>query len=84
MEPEKQTTVVSPNLIKEWLVLLGIVGGVIMWFATMYTIPPRVVQLETTVSALQKQIDRNDVKTNIILDDVKEIKGFLLQRHGKE
>ncbi|MBP3513295.1 MAG: hypothetical protein J6J74_02225 [Elusimicrobiaceae bacterium] len=72
----------NPGRIKEWLVLLGIVGGVIMWFATMYGLPPRVDKLETTVSTMQKQIDRNDVKTDIILDDVKEIKSFLLTRHG--
>ncbi|MDD6153607.1 MAG: hypothetical protein Q4P84_03730 [Elusimicrobiales bacterium] len=72
----------NPGRIKEWLVLLGIVGGVIMWFATMYGLPPRVDKLETTVGTMQKQIDRNDVKTDIILDDVKEIKSFLLTRHG--
>ncbi|MGN0016771.1 MAG: hypothetical protein ACI37O_05485 [Candidatus Avelusimicrobium sp.] len=74
----------NPGRIKEWLVLLGIVGGVIMWFATMYGLPPRVDKLETTVGTMQKQIDRNDVKTDIILDDVKEIKSFLLTRHGGE
>lgn len=72
----------NPGKIKEWLVLLGIVGGVIMWFATMYGLPPRVDKLETTVGTMQKQIDRNDVKINIILDDVKTIKSFLLTRHG--
>lgn len=74
----------NPTKAKEWLVLAGIVGGVIMWFATMYGLPPRVEKLETTVSSMQKQIDRNDVKTDIILEDVKTIKSFLLTRHGGE
>ena len=81
---ENKKNAVSPSTIKEWLVLAGIVGGVIMWFATMYGLPPRVEKLETTVSDMQKQIDRNDVKINIILDDVKTIKSFLLTRHGGE
>ena len=29
----------DPAKAKEWLVLAGIVGGVIMWFATMYGLP---------------------------------------------
>lgn len=70
--------------IKEWLVLGGIVGGVVMWFATMYGLPPRVEKLELTTQEMQKQIDKNDVKTDMILNSVKTIEHFLLYRHGGE
>lgn len=74
----------DPAKVKEWLVLAGIVGGVIMWFATMYGLPPRVDKLETKVVEHEMRLNRNEVKLDIILDDVKTIKGFILHRHGGE
>ncbi len=72
----------SPGKIKEWLVLAGLVGGVITWFATMYGLTPRVDKLERTVAEHEKRLTESGVKIDIILDDVKTIKGFILQRHG--
>lgn len=74
----------NPGKIREWLVLAGMVGGVIMWFATMYGLPPRVDKLERTVAEHEKRLTESGVKIDIILDDVKTIKGFILQRHGGE
>lgn len=74
----------NPHKVKEWLVLAGIVGGVIMWFATMYGLPPRVDKLEEKVAAHDRVLTESGVKIDIVLDDVKTIKGFILQRHGEE
>ena len=75
---------VSPAAIKEWLVLAGLVGGVVLWCATMYGLPPRVDKLEQTVAEHERRLTESGVKIDIILDDVKTIKGFILQRHGGE
>lgn len=74
----------SPGKVKEWLVLAGLVGGVIMWFATMYGLPPRVDNLEKKVSEHENRLSRSDIKLDMIMDDVKTIKSFLLTRHGGE
>lgn len=74
----------NPNQVKEWFVLAGLLGGVIMWFATMYGLPPRVDRLEEKVSAHEHILTESGVKIDIMLDDVKTIKGFILQRHGGE
>lgn len=74
---------INPSKIRDWLVLLGIASAAILWFTTMYGLPPRVEKLETRFSNLEKQIDRNDVKTDIILDDVKTLKSYILSIHGK-
>ena len=72
----------NPSKAKEWLVLSGIIGGVIMWFATMYGLPPRVDKLERTIAEHERKMTETGVKVDIILDDVKTIKGFILQRHN--
>lgn len=75
---------ISPGAVKEWLVLLGILGGVIVWGVTMHGLPPRVDKLEQTVAEHERRLTESGVKIDIILDDVKTIKGFILQRHGGE
>ena len=72
----------DPAKAKEWLVLAGIVGGVIMWFATMYGLPPRVEKLEATVKEHERKLTESGVKIDIILDDVKTIKTHILTIHG--
>ncbi len=69
----------NPTKVKEWLVLAGIVGGVVMWFATMYGLPPRVDRLEEKVSEHEGRLARSDVKLDMIADDVKSIKVMLLR-----
>ncbi|MGN0024947.1 MAG: hypothetical protein ACI351_05890 [Candidatus Avelusimicrobium sp.] len=72
----------DPAKAKEWLVLAGIVGGVIMWFATMYGLPPRVDRLEEKVASHERILTEYGVKIDIVLDDVKTIKSLLLNRQG--
>lgn len=74
----------NPTRVKEWLVLAGIVGGIVLWCVTMYGLPPRVDKLERTVAEHERRLAESVVKIDIILDDVKTIKGFILQRHGGE
>lgn len=76
--------VVSPGAVKEWLVLAGLLGGIVLWCVTMYGLPPRVDKLERTVAEHERRLTESGVKIDIILDDVKTIKGFILQRHGGE
>ena len=64
----------TPKIIRDWLVLLGMIGGVIMWFSTMYGLPPRVSKLEEQVSNHESSLTENRVKIDIILGDVKDIK----------
>lgn len=75
---------ISPSALKEWLVLAGLLGGVVLWCVTMYGLPPRVDKLERTVAEHERRLTESGVKIDIILDDVKTIKGFILQRHGGE
>lgn len=72
----------NPTKAKEWLVLAGIVVGVIMWFATMYGLPPRVDRLEEKVDSHERILTEYGVKIDIVLDDVKTIKSLLLNRQG--
>lgn len=64
----------APKIVKEWLLLLSLIGGVLMWFATMYGLPPRVSKLEEQVSNHERSLTENRVKIDIILGDVKDIK----------
>ncbi len=79
---EEPGRTVNPTAIKEWLVVAGLVGGIVLWCVTMYGLPPRVEKLEKTVAEHERRLTESGVKIDIILDDVKTIKGFILQRHG--
>lgn len=68
----------NPGKVKEWLVLAGLAGGAVMWFVTMYGLPPRVDNLEKKVSEHEGRLARSDVKLDMIADDVKSIKVMLL------
>ena len=78
--------------------LIGIIGGIVFavtfFVYEMQGLPPRVSKLEQDLPAtreqlrsemneLKSQVDRSDAKTDIILDDVKIIKG-LLMKEGKK
>lgn len=70
--------------IQAWVYVLAAIGAIAFWVVTMNGIPPRVTKLEVQVREHEKRLNQNEVKLDIILDDVKTIKGFILHRHGGE
>lgn len=69
--------------LKELVYLVSVGLAVGFWFFTIYGLPPRVDKLEKTVEKHEQRLTESSVKIDIILDDVKTIKGFMLQRHGE-
>ena len=74
----------SAENLKNWLWLAGAVGAAAFWCVTMYGLPPRVDKLEQKVARHEHILTESGVKIDIMLDDIKTIKGFILQRHGGE
>ena len=72
----------NPDTVKGWVWLAGVIGAVAFWCFTIYGLPPRVDKLERMVAEHERKMTETDVKVDIILDDVKTIKGFILQRHN--
>lgn len=72
----------TPERIKAWLGLAGLVVAVLFWMFTMYGLPPRVEKLEATVKEHERKLTESGVKIDIILDDVKTIKTHILTIHG--
>lgn len=70
--------------VQSWLYVAAATGAIVFWLVTMYGLPPRVDKLETKVAEHEMRLNQNEVKLDIILDDVKTIKGFILHRHGGE
>lgn len=68
--------------IKNWMYIFGVLGAVAFWCVTIYGLPPRVARLERKVQEHEHRLTESSVKIDIILDDVKTIKNFILQRHG--
>ena len=65
--------------------MLAIVGAVTLFIYKMQDLPPRVDKLErdipairSEVNALKSELDKNGVKTDIILEDVKLIKTHII------
>ena len=71
----------NPDKVKGWVWLLD-GHGAAFWCFTIYGLPPRVDKLERTVAEHERKMTETGVKVDIILDDVKTIKGFILQRHN--
>lgn len=65
--------------LKITLTALGAAGAVLFWFFTMNGLPPRVDKLEEQLRVQEARLTRNDVKLDIVLDDVKTIKNILMQ-----
>ncbi len=65
--------------IQTWVYLLGAAGAVLFWGFTVYGLPPRVDKLEARVQLHEEQLNRQDVKMDIVIDDVKTIKSILMQ-----
>lgn len=55
-----------------------IISG-LFWIFTINSIPARVTSLEADVRDLKTQTISNDVKIDTILDDVKFLKGIMVQ-----
>lgn len=53
----------------------------IFWIFTMNGIPSRVSKLESDVEGIKVQLNKNDTKTDIILEDTKFIKQLIIQKH---
>lgn len=54
----------------------------IFWIFTMNGIPARVQKLEVDVEGIKVQLNKNDTKTDIILEDTKFIKQLIIQKHS--
>lgn len=63
----------SPLLTILSLMLMGL-----FWIFTINGLPKRVDRLEAAVKILEQKLERNDVKTDMILDTVKIIQAHLL------
>lgn len=72
------------NKVQSWVYVAAAAGAIVFWLVTMYGLPPRVDRLETKVAEHEMRLNQNEIKLDIILDDVKTIKGFILHRHGGE
>ena len=72
----------NTDKVKGWVWLAGVIGAAAFWCFTIYGLPPRVDKLERTVAEHERKMTETGVKVDIILDDVKTIKGFILQRHN--
>lgn len=81
------------EMIKFATIVFGIIGTVTFFIYKMQDLPPRVSKLEQDLPAtreqlkeeingLKSQIDKNSTKTDIILDDVKEIKILLMKKES--
>lgn len=68
------------DALKGWFWILGLLGTAAFWGFTIYGLPPRVDKLERTVAEHERKMTETGVKVDIILDDVKTIKGFILTR----
>ena len=72
--------------------LLVFIGAVAFFIYETKGLPPRVTKLEQDLPALRRELsseisdlkshmDKNDVKTDILLDDVKTIKMYILNHN---
>lgn len=67
----------SPLITVLTLICMGL-----FWLFTINGLPHRVEVLESSVKILEKKMEKNDVKTDMILDTVKIIQVHLL--HAEE
>ncbi|MCM1260517.1 MAG: hypothetical protein NC222_06140 [Staphylococcus sp.] len=77
------------EMVKNTSIIFSIIGGIFFFLYKMQGLPPRVSKLEqdlqvtkeqlkSEINELKSQIDKNNTKTDIILDDVKVIKSLLM------
>lgn len=67
--------------LETFVTISGLLVTGIFWISTMNGIPARVTTLESDVQAIKVQLNKNDTKTDIILEDTKFIKQLIIQKH---
>ena len=67
--------------IESFITISAVIVTGIFWIFTMNGIPTRVSKLETDVEGIKVQLNKNDTKTDIILEDTKFIKQLIIQKH---
>lgn len=67
--------------IESLITISAVIVTGIFWIFTMNDIPTRVSKLETDVEGIKVQLNKNDTKTDIILEDTKFIKQLIIQKH---
>ncbi len=73
------------NIFKHIQSIVTIVGLIVtgaFWIFTMDGIPKRVQKLEVEVEEMKVQLNKNDTKTDIILEDTKFINQLIMQKHS--
>lgn len=60
-----------------WVTVISLIIMGLFWLFTINGLPVRVAALEETVKVLERKMEKNDVKTDIILDTVKLIQAHL-------
>lgn len=68
--------------LETFVTISGLLVTGIFWISTMNGIPARVTMLESDVQAIKVQLNKNDTKTDIILEDTKFIKQLIIQKHA--
>lgn len=80
MEEHKK---INPASIHEWIMLIGILWSVIIWCISVYGLPDRVSTLEDRMKAQELRTAELNIKIDMVLDDTKTIKSFVLSTHGE-
>ncbi len=68
--------------IESFITIAAVIVTGVFWIFTMNGIPARVQKLETDVEGIKVQLNKNDTKTDIILEDTKFIKQLIIQKHS--
>ena len=82
------------DLIKIIATVIAVVGAVTFFIYKMQDLPPRVDKLEQDLSntrkelnaeitSLKSQMDKSSAKQDVMLDDLRVIKNYLLNNKGK-
>ena len=80
MEENKK---INPVNIREWVMLVGILWSVVIWCVSVYGLPDRVSTLENRMKAQELRTAELNIKIDMVLDDTKTIKTFVLNTHGE-
>lgn len=64
--------------ISPWITIASMIVMGLFWLFTINGLPARVTALEETVRILERKMDKNDIKTDMILDAVKLIQVHIL------